>query len=439
MKIVFTILVAMFVLTSYSQYEYSLEKCFEIVRQNNYSIRQSTNNLRKAHIDKQVSLFSLSPSLSLNAAHIFSSGKIIDPVTNTFVNDAFSGGSVSLDAMVGIFSGMQKLNTIKESALQVKAAEAASEKLELEIMVQVISTYANVLYEQDVVKILIENNARTQKQLLTTEEKVNLGVLSKGEYYTVNARYKEEQAAIEKAKNNVANAALKLIALMGTYADTITVKPADDKTISAMLAADFSIEDMLTKLLQNHPAIKEAIFMQLAAENRMKALRARGVPVLSLEGSLISNYNVSYRDPGGNKIPVGKQLNNNFGRYAGIVLAVPIFQQARVKLAMEKEKINLDNYSLSIQQTQVQLTSGVKQLINDFYTAKTYYNLQKEALEEGIRSYTIADEKYMLGLISYLELMLAKDRLSETYLRLASARCQVFIMYSTMQMLTRFY
>ena len=438
MRIAFTIIIALAIFNSYGQHEYSLEKCFEVVRQNNYSIRQSANELRKARIDKQVSLYSLSPSLSLNAAHIFSSGKIIDPVTNTFVSDAFSGGSVSLDALLGVFNGMQKLNRIKASALQVKAAEAAHERLELEVLTQVISAYANVLYEQDVVKIWTDNNTRTEKQLLITEEKVNLGKLSKGEYYTVNARYKEEQAAIAEARNSVANAVLKLVALIGANEDTIAVNPADDKSIAAMVAADFSIEDLLTKLLQNHPAIKETIFMQLAAEKSLKALRSAGVPVLSLEGSLISNYNVSYRDAGGNKIPVGKQLNNNFGRYAGIVIAVPIFQQARVKLAVEREKINLDNYNLSLQQAQLQLTNGIKQLVNDFYTAKTYYSLQKEALEEGLRSYAIADEKYKLGLISYLELMLAKDRLSDIYMRLASAKCQVFMMYATMQMLSCF-
>lgn len=439
MRTIITILFNCFCVLCNAQNVYSLETCFELARTNNFSIKQAKNELAKAEIDKKVSLFSLTPTLSLNAAHIFSSGKIIDPVTNTFVNDDFSGGSVSMDAMLGIFNGMQRLNTIKQATYNVKAAKATAKKTELEIFTQIISSYANALYTNDLLQLLNDNNLRTAKELAVAEEKINVGKISKSEYYTINARFKNEQADIINAQNDSANALLQLATLLTADKNIFQPKNIDADLLNKMISKDIIEEELITILLKDHPVIKEAMFLQLAAERRMKAARGAGLPVLSLEGSLISNYNISYTDAIGNKIPVQRQLDNNFGRYAGIVLEVPLFQQGRTRLAIEKEKINLQNYNIALQEAQTILASNLKQLINNFYTAKNRYKVQEEALQESQKSYAVYEEKHKLGMISSLELVTAKNNLYNVQSAMLETHYQLFIAYQTVNLLEKFF
>ena len=85
-----------------AQKTYSLEDCFSLAKKNNYTIKQSMSTTALAKLDKQAAIYNLTPAISVNADHIFSSGKSIDPVTNTYLDDNFSGGSISADAVVGI-------------------------------------------------------------------------------------------------------------------------------------------------------------------------------------------------------------------------------------------------------------------------------------------------------------------------------------------------
>ena len=168
------------------QVSYSLEDCFAAAEKNNISLQKARNELEKNYIDKKTAVYNLLPAVYANAEHIFSSGRTINPVTNDYVTDNFSGGDVDLSFRLTIFSGFTTLNTIKASRFKIKAGESAWKKSELEIFAAISMAYAKVMYSREQALIIKNNNLHTKNELDIIEEKINVGKLSKSDYYTLN-------------------------------------------------------------------------------------------------------------------------------------------------------------------------------------------------------------------------------------------------------------
>ncbi|HEX5155376.1 MAG TPA: TolC family protein [Parafilimonas sp.] len=408
--------------------QYSLEDCFALAKKNNYSIRQSRNATASALLDKQAAVYNLTPAVSINADHIFSSGKSIDPVSNLYVNDNFRGGSVSADAVIGIFNGLQKMHSIQQASYQLKSSEQGNKRTEITILSGIVESYAKVLYNKEKVALMRSNNELTKNELAITKEKIEVGKLSKSEYYTINARMMNEAAGIIDVQNDSSNALLDLEELLGlTWQDSLNIVALKEENIKVILTKEIAVNEFMNHILRSHPALRESEFAVKASEQSLQAAKGSRWPVLSLEGSLLSNYNASYTDANNNKITVEEQLKNNFGSYVGIVLEVPLFQQMKTNTLIKKEKINLDNANLSLQRTEISLRNNVQQMVNDFYAAKKRYEVQYEALQQGMHSYEVYEEKHKLGMANALELISIKDYLNELQSKYLDAKYSLFI------------
>src|SRR4051794_35630678 len=106
-----------------AQKRYSLTDCYQVALNQNTSIKRAENEINADVIDKKTALYNLLPSVSYGMQHSISSGKNINPVTNNFVYETFSGGSVNLGVQLKIFSGFNAINSIKEAQYVIDAAE----------------------------------------------------------------------------------------------------------------------------------------------------------------------------------------------------------------------------------------------------------------------------------------------------------------------------
>src|SRR3954465_15212743 len=82
----------------------TLTDCYAIGKERNIAIKQAQNNITNSIIDRKTEQNSLLPSVSYNLGHYFSFGKNIDPVTNAYVNDQFSGGYTTLSIELEVFT-----------------------------------------------------------------------------------------------------------------------------------------------------------------------------------------------------------------------------------------------------------------------------------------------------------------------------------------------
>src|SRR3954469_5755286 len=128
--------------SSFAHNTYSLNDFYQLALSKNVSIQQALNRIN-ANIDDRITAeYHLLPSVSYNMQHGFSFGKNIDPVTNSFRNETFSGGSIGLGLQLRISSGFNSLYVLKQKKYLVDEAEYAKQKIELELLQQITINYS---------------------------------------------------------------------------------------------------------------------------------------------------------------------------------------------------------------------------------------------------------------------------------------------------------
>ncbi len=61
------------------------------------------------------------------------------------------------------------------------------------------------MYDREQVSTIRNNNQHTQEELNVVQEKIDVGKLSKSDYYTINTRHKTEQAELVDIQNDSAH------------------------------------------------------------------------------------------------------------------------------------------------------------------------------------------------------------------------------------------
>ncbi len=434
--LILLISVSLFCIKGIAQHHYSLEDCFAAAQKNNISIRKTRNDIQNSYIDKKTATYNLLPSLYASAGHYMSFGKNIDPVTNNFVRQNFSGGDVNVSMQLNIFSGFNALNAIKASLYKIQAGENTYKKTELETFSSISIAYAKVMYNKEQLATLKNNNLRTEHELDVVQEKINVGKLSKSDYYTISTRYKSEQADIVKAQNDSLTAVNDLKYLIGLqYNQPFDVKEIDSGEINTIVRKEFNVSEVMEKVLRDHPALLASMYNAKAAAMDLKTARGNLLPNVSVTGNIFSNYNLDDRDINGSHIPLNTQLNNNFGKTVGLMLDIPLFNKYQGRAAVEKGKINLTNANLATEEAENEIVKNTQQLLNDFISAKQQYLLQTESLQQGELSYNAFEEKHKLGYITSLELILAKDQLYEQQAKASEAKYDMYFKYKTIELL----
>ncbi len=415
---------------------YSLEQCFKIALEQNIGLKKANNFIAVNNLDRKTAQYNFLPSVSYNLGHYFSFGKNIDPVTNNFVTDNFSGGYTAVGLQMELFSGFGRINAIKQATYLTEASRSARKKAELELLANVTVIYSKLLLNKELSQLTRNNIGSTAKQLEVINEKVKVGRLTKYEAYAFTARLNTEQANLITIQNDSAAAAQDIKNLLNlSYKQDFTVAPVDTFYISKIYSDNIYAESYIDTILLNHPAIAQARLEERAALSALKIAQSNLYPTLSVGGNVASNYNVDQTNSFGQKIPLTTQLNNNLGENVNVSLRIPIFSKMQNANQIKKERININNARLNTQETQNIIATNTLQLINDFKASRLKYLATLSARDLNVLSYSMYEEKYKLGQISSIEVLIARDLLNVANSQFVQARLEMFFRYQLLQLL----
>jgi len=415
---------------------YSLNDCYRLTIVNNTNLKRAQNAINSNIIDRETAKFSLYPSLYYNIGHYFSFGKNIDPVTNSYVFETFSGGYTSLNLQLNLFSAFNRINTIKQTGYIIQSSEYAKKQLELELLANVTLLYARLSSDKEQLKTVRNNIESTLNEMEIINEKIKVGKLTRYEYYPFNARLNSQKVDLVTLQNDSLSALGDLRQLMNIPFDQPIELAQVDTTILANLATvSISAKDYIDSILYSHPAIRQAQLDEEVAEIGIKIVKSNAWPSVSVGGNVSSNYNINQVNNNGDKISLSNQLNNNLGQYINIGLRVPIFSQMQTANRIKKERINTDNSRLAKTEAINSISKIGYQSINDFNSAKEKYHVSKLAWEQNQLSYEMYKEKYRLGQVSSVELIAISDILTTSSLKFLQTKLELFFRYQLLQLL----
>jgi outer membrane protein len=453
-KFVF-ILGCFFPLSAYAQEIWDLQRCVNHALENNLTVVQAKANVKTSLLARQQAKASRLPNVSANVDAGEQFGRTIDPTTNQFNTTGIGFNSMSLNAGVSVFNGGLVHHSIKQADWTLKAAEADAEQTGNSLALQVAQAYLTILLNEERLENAKRRIRQSQVQLTNTQKLIEAGSLPPAEKFVVQARIAADEQAQVMAQNDVDLSYLTLKQLLQLEPDApfqierpTVVIPADAAPEALTLMPLYDIA------LNTQPGVRAAGFRIKSAEEGISIAKAGYYPTLSLFANLRSNYSSQFLDFDNPKVTgtslstpqtirindqdvtiqtyqsqvtfpklqYFNQLERNFGQGVGVSLNIPIYQNGRVRLSVERARLNVLNAQLQNTQARQQLKNDIQTAIANARSAK----LQLEAAERTLAANRVAsqniEKRQSLGAANTLEINTARTNLDNSENDVTQAR-----------------
>jgi outer membrane protein len=437
------IFLLLLVVNAQAQDVWSLERCIQYAKENNITIKQALANVRTAAISEKQAKAARLPNLSatVNLGEQF--GRTIDPTTNAFSTEATTYNSFGLNAGINLFNGGLINHNIKQASWDLKAAAADAERTINDLGLLIASGYLNILLSQEQLQNARKRVELSQSQLNVTLKLIDAGTVPMADKFNIMAQIARNEQLVVQAQNNLDLAYLAL-------KQYLQLEPDYDLRIEepmALIPADanpdaVSLTPLYQTALGTQAAIRSADYRLKSAEESIPIAQSAYYPSISAFANLSSNYSSGFLDFlngtvyrtdtitsrlsfNGSDVSIGQyidryrypkvkyldQLDQNFGQGIGIGISVPIYQNGRTRLNVERARLGV----LTAQMQQIQAQQTLKNDIQTAIANARAARLQLDAAQKSFDATSIAfqntEKRHALGAVNALDFTTAKNNL----------------------------
>ena len=434
---------------STAQKAWSLLECIDYALVNNIAVKQNEVSAELARLSVAQSRYSMLPTLNTSVGRNYNFGRTIDPFTNQFTTQQVESDNWSLNTGVTLFNGFQLQNTLKQSQLNYLAGKSDLQKIKNDISLNVISSYLQVLYTKEQMKVAQARVEQSREQRDRILRLVNAGSAVQGTLLDAEAQLTNEELSRITAENQLISARLAITQLLQLNSpegfdvlDPSVEIPAEN--ILSMTPAQ-----LYDLALANLPEIKAADNRILSAEKGVSIAKAALMPRLSAFGQLSSFYSSSAKTVAGVEfeglVPNGvttagdtvlvpsfntrladesyrNQLDQNYNKAFGLSLSVPLFNGFNGQFGVRRARLNLENARYASQQVRNQLYQSIQQAHTDAQAAAKRYEATARSLRSFEESYSYAEKRFNAGLINSLEYLTVTNNVTRSKVELLQAK-----------------
>jgi outer membrane protein len=156
-------------------------------------------------------------------------------------------------------------------------------------------------------------------------------------------------------------------------------------------------------------------------EYAVKAAKGGLFPTVTLGGGVNTNYSSVAQNASG-KISYNSQLKNNVSNFYGVGLSIPIFNRMRSRNLVKLAEIDYKTSQLDEEKTKIQLYQEIEQAFMNMKNAYEKYNLYSEQIKAYTESFNAAEARYVAGVGTSIDYLLAKDRMDKANINLVIAK-----------------
>ena len=436
---------------------YNLQQCIDIAIKNNLTVKRSELDMERSRIYWQQQRSALLPSLNGNVNHGISTGRSLDPFSNTYLNQQISYADYGLNANLILFNGLTIQNSIRQTSLAYQAGRMDFEQAKNDITLNVITAYLQVINNMD---LLTQGNNQlaVSKQQLQRLQVMNAnGAVKPSDYYDVKGQQATDQLTVINAKNGLIASKLSLLQTMNVpYSRDITLQRLNATELPALKFTQ-TADQVYDRALQNLPLVKAAALRRQSAEKAVKVRQGALFPTISLNGGLATRYSSAARrsvlldtlevntgsfikTPSGNqpvyaanqvynneKISYGSQFKNNYNTQVNLGLQVPILNGFLNRNRVALAKIDLQEQRYTEETTRIQLKQNVEQAFNNMSAAYERFQVLLEQTEAFKESFRTAEIRFNAGALNSVDYIVAKNNLDRANNNLINARYDYYI------------
>jgi outer membrane protein len=349
---------------------WSLTKCMDMALQNNIEIKIRQLEIKRTEQSQNSVLNRMLPTVNLYGEQGYNFGSTIDPATNGRVSSNIQNDNFNLNARTNLIDFSAFANA-KKDKINIELAKAEKEVIENEYKLQLLESYYQALYTQELLKIQKEQLKQATFNLDRVTKEVGIGSKPLSDLYDMQLSFSEEEdrnLETEQLYEIKKTQLFQLMNVMDVATGQVVLKPYLNETTT---------EDLENGL--RNPKIKRA---ELHYKNSLKSTaveRASNLPVLSAYYGYSTFYYKTLNQGNTNTDSFKNQLDANQNQQIGMQLNVPVFNGFRNNKKIDASKIESEKTKLAIEQQKEQLN---KQITLEEKNKKNYLQLQHKLTEK---------------------------------------------------------
>ncbi|MHB8260659.1 MAG: TolC family protein [Bacteroidia bacterium] len=449
MKIISLFILAFISTSVFAQTNWSLQKCIDYALKNNLTLKQNQINVEMNQVNYQQSKATILPSLNSGANNTWNNGQKIDPYTNKFASSTILSENFYGQAQVTLWSGMQQYNNVKKNQYALMASKETYEQQKNDLALNVASSFLQVVYNQELVKVAQQQVNISKQQLERTQKLADAGAAALSSVYDIKAQLASDEYNQVNSENNfnLSLLALKQLLYLDSLPNFSIEKPVFELTVSDLVA--YQPTDIYQAALKNQHNIKSAEYNLLSSEKNLLYSQGKNSPTLSFSGTLGTGYSgldrtivnanitgsqlVGYTSNNAlvytptysydqKTVSWGNQLNNNLNKSIAFTLSVPIFNGLSVYSGVKSAKLQLLNNKYGYDIVRQQLYKTIVQAFTDAQGALNKYISAKMAYETSQVSFDYAQQKFNGGALNSFDFNNSKNRVLKTQTDMLNAK-----------------
>ncbi len=396
-----TVFLAGFSQLSSAQEVITIQQAIDKTLTNNLQVKQSKLSESLSDENLKQSKLALYPTLSSGVNQNMRWGRN-EGASGLFENTQQYNLSTSLSSGVDVFNGFSKINQIKQNKILLDAGKTNTEKVKNDLILQVITSYLQILYNKDFLKaaqdqLTVANQQLNQQQQLLNEGNKTLADLSQAKSQVATA-----ELNITNAANALSISYLTLAQLMDVPSST--VYDVQLPVVNSFTNPNTSVnpEEIYRGALNTFPDIKLAALNTTASKIGVEVAKGNLYPRLSLNGSYSTSYFYSYNSDLPSET-LREQFKGNLGKGIGLNLSIPIFNGLQARSSVARAKINLLQTETQEQLAKNNLNKIIYQAVADLKAAESRYESTSNAFLAQKDAYYVIEERYKVGLVNSLE------------------------------------
>lgn len=393
--------------------QWTLKDCIDYALANNISLRKTKLQEYSALEDVKQSQSALLPSLSFSTSQNGTyrpwpeAGKatVDNGYVQSSIDKIYYSGSYSVNGNWTVWNGGRNTNTVKLNKLAAEQARLDSAETANSIQEQIAQLYVQILYSNDAINVCKESLETSKINENRGKDMFEVGKISKADLAQLTAQRAQDEFNVIEAESNMRNYKRQLKQLLQITDDEefdIAIPQTTDEMALCEIPA---LNEVYAATLNIRPEIKNAKLGIESSDLSIKIAKAQKLPTIDLNAGVSTNTTTM----SDNKW--GQQLKNNVNVGAGFTVSIPLFDNRSSKTAVNKAKIQRENYILELRDKQTSLYSTVENYWLQAVINQNKFKAAKVSTESAKASYELLSEQFALGLKNIVELMTGKNNL----------------------------
>jgi outer membrane protein len=395
----------------------SVEEAIATSLANNYDIQLSRNDSALAALDYAFADYAFYPRLNANGGINFNNNnqkQVLADGTKRESNGVKSNvATASLNLNWTLFDGMKMFITRRRLGQMVELGELQIKNQVITSVADLMRTYYDISRQQQQLKAVEEQMQLSTERLKLAQYKFEVGTGTKSDmlqaqidYNAQKSQQLTQQTAILKLKEQLNN----LLAIPLTNDFTVL----DTIPIHTGLTLD-SIQGNLTATNPQLLLAQKSIDIAgLALQER----RAERLPTVSFN----SAYNFNRTDNKSVINPFQPLFSQNKGLNYGFTATIPIFNGYLTRRNIRAAELEIQYQQLAYKRNLAEINTSVATAYRDYTLYQQTLALEEDNIKLVRENLFIAQERYRLGVTTFLEMRTAEQSLADATNRLIQAR-----------------